>query len=271
VGHRAPQCPSARNRILKKKETIVYDTAEDIPPGLHDAKYLRLRSEDPRPTLSVDPGRLAVISSVLRGGPPVPDLPRNANKRSKARRKKQIEEGISTYQLSGQAWRSYRNLSGFDKELQAWRDHGEYSLRDITRVSAKSLTFAGFMDFVLHRHHHRVRIAAERTSNFRKKLRIRRFQQSKRALAQVERELTGGDKGTLILWGKGSVNAPAIKGMPQAPNKTIYMYLVNQGYAVVLANEFRTSQECPTCSDQVLTPQQPWLCNLMFSMNERNE
>ena len=126
--------------------------------------------------------------------------------------------------------------------------------KDATSFSGKSSNLEKFKEYISFTATTWTLRWQEHTCLFRREQKLWRFQRKQSALHQVADRLVGGRKRCVIVWGKGSVNSSIIRGLPLAPNKTIYSYLARIGHTVILSSEYRSSQDSPCCVEQVWHP-----------------
>ena len=175
----------------------------------------------------------------------------------RAKREQQLQKTEQyTYKLSSEEWREISGTTVSSKKTKKWREKYEYDSNDTeaTGFSGKSLELDDFKLYLQFTTKTWNKKWDEQKQSFLRKQRIYRLQQKQRALYKVARSLTNNRDRCVIVWGKGSVNAPIIRGSPTAPNKYIYSFLARIGHTVILSSEYRTSQDSPCCVEQVSHP-----------------
>ena len=226
---------------------------------IYDSEKISIKSNEGN-FIYVDPGRIFVFKAVrswrtLAERPAVPKGHTISSRR--ARRDLHLfNNNESTSQLSGKGWRSMCGQTTADQSIHAWRvKHGYIHLDEqAANYSNKHLGLEDFSQYLRHSTCTWEARWEEKRQPFLRKLRFRRFQSKQRALEKVVRDLTMGRQNCVFVYGKGSVNAPVVKGHPMSPNKWFYRRLPAFGHTVILSSEYRSSQDCPICVQQVWHP-----------------
>jgi hypothetical protein len=239
---------------------------------LWKAEDLRLCSKDGLSGIWVDPGRKFPFAAI-RDIPAKPhqDPPNLGQTRQERRKissrkawKKYKEEatGRTSVKMSYKQWQELTGSQRSMKKVQKWRARKGYDSNDKEALaySGKSRKLSDYVEWLKFRARSRNQRWKEQAEYHPRYERKNRFQQKQRALAKATRLLTAGNKDYVIVWGAGSVNAPAVKGLPLACNKGLYKQLALNGYTVVISNEFRSSKDCSRCEPgvDVYHPRRRW-------------